>query len=155
MVKKISKNTKADIHTTELVTKIAELETNYLRVLADFKNQDRRFREQESQVVKLANSLLLEKLLFVLDSLKLAQAHLQDQGLTLILDQFLKILESEGLKKIETDNLPFDPNTMECSEVVAGEKDRVVETISEGYYLYEKVLRPAKVKVGSDQIKLS
>ncbi len=149
MVKKTPKNTSADTQTAELVTKIAELETNYLRVLADFKNQERRFREQESLVVKMANAILIEKMLFVLDSLKLAQSHLKDQGLTMILDQFVKILESEGLKKIDTENKVFDPTTMDCSETVIGEKDKVVETISEGYYLYEKVLRPAKVKVGS------
>jgi len=149
MVKKHSKNTSADAHTAELVTKIAELEANYLRILADFKNQERRFKEQETFVVKMANALLIEKMLFVLDSLKLAQVHLKDQGLTMILDQFIKVLESEGLKKIETENKEFDPNTMDCSEIVAGEKDQVIETVSEGYYLYEKVLRPAKVKVGS------
>ncbi len=67
----------------------------------------------------------------------------------MILDQFTKILESEGLKKIETENKEFDPATMDCSETVEGEKNKVIESISDGYYLYEKVLRPAKVKVGN------
>lgn len=151
MVKKTSKTN--DTQISELNAKVSELESNYLRVLADFKNQDRRHKEQESQIIRMANGVLLEKLLFVLDSLKLAETHLKDQGLIMILGQFVKILESEGLKKIDTTDQIFDPNTMDCSEIVAGEKDKVIETVSEGFYLYDKVLRPAKVKVGNGVIK--
>jgi molecular chaperone GrpE (heat shock protein) len=53
------------------------------------------------------------------------------------------------LKEIKTDHGQFDPLLMDCTEVVPGEKDQVVETVSKGYYLYDNVLRPAKVKVGS------
>ena len=69
MVKKTPKNTSSDVQTAELVTKVAEAEANYLRVLADYKNQERRFREQESLVVKMANSILIEKMLFVFSRL--------------------------------------------------------------------------------------
>lgn len=147
MVKKTSPNTASQVE--ELKLKVSQLESDYLRVLADFKNQERRHKELESQMVKMANASLLEKILFVVDSLKLAETHLKDPGLIMILGQFLKILESEGLTKIETSHQKFNPTTMDCLEVVPGEKDLVVETVSEGYHLYEKVLRPAKVKVGS------
>jgi molecular chaperone GrpE len=150
MVKKT--NPKTDSKILELESKITELNTNYLRVLADFQNQTRRHKEQESQIVKMANSSLIEKLLFVVDSLKLAENHLKDPGLIMIIGQFIKILESEGLTKIETTGKSFDPITMDCVETVDGEKDLVVETLSEGYNLFDKVLRPAKVKVGSGLI---
>jgi len=149
MVKKTKQDTKVDPQIAVLTQKVAEAESNYLRVLADYQNQERRRKDQEVQIVKMANASLIEKILFVVDSLKLAQTHLQDKGLTMILDQFIKILESEGLKKIETENLPFDPITMDCSEIVSGQKDLVVENVSDGYLLFDKVLRPAKVKVGN------
>jgi molecular chaperone GrpE len=154
MVKK-TKKTDQIISTQEAEAKAMaqyhEMEERYKRVLADFQNQERRHREQESQIIKMSNAALIEKLLFVVDSLQLAQSHLQDKGITMIVDQFTKILESEGLEKIITKDKPFDPLLMDCSEMVAGEKDLCIETISEGYFLNGKVLRPAKVRVGNGE----
>ncbi len=145
----LEKLQKLEEKVTLLSERYESAEEKYRRALADYQNQERRQKEKESQIIKMANASLIEKTLFILDSLKLAQSHLQDKGLTMILDQFVKILESEGLKKIETENLPFDPISMDCSEIVPGEKDLVIETVLDGYTLFEKVLRPAKVKVGN------
>ena len=135
-----------------LQNKIAELEAGYKRVLADYQNQERRHKELESQVVKFAQASLIEKMLLSFDALQMAQSHLKDKGLQIVLDQFTKTLESEGLKTIETNQQIFDPNTMDCFEIVPGPKDVVVETTSPGYLLFDKVLRPAKVKVGSGDL---
>lgn len=131
--------------------KIHELEENYKRVLADYKNQERRFKEGQNQVIKMANATLIEKLLLSLDALELAQKHLKDKGLQMVIDQFTATLSQEGLSPIETDHNLFDPILMDCVEVVPGKKDRVIETVNKGYYLFDKVLRPAKVKVGSGE----
>lgn len=148
MVKK-TKNQKDNQEIEVLSSKIIELEQNHKRVLADYQNQERRHKERESQIIKFAQATLIEKILLSLDSLEMAQTHLKDKGLQIVIDQFLKTLEGEGLKTIDTDNSAFDPNTMDCLELVSGQKDQVIETVSKGYLLYEKVLRPAKVKVGS------
>lgn len=131
--------------------KIKELENNYKRVLADYHNQERRFKEDQSKIIKMANATLIEKLLLDIDALELAQKHLNDHGLQMVIDQFKKTLIGEGLSEIDTDNKIFDPLTMDCVEVVPGKKDHVVETLTRGYYLFDKVLRPAKVKVGSGE----
>lgn len=148
MVKKTN-NQKYEKEIEVLQAKVAELEQNYKRALADYQNQERRHKDLEIQVVKFAQASLIEKLLLSLDSLEMAQVHLKDKGLQMVIDQFTKTLESEGLKAIETDNTMFDPNTMDCLEITAGEKDQVIETVSKGFLLYDKVLRPAKVKVGN------
>lgn len=148
MVKKI-KSTKTEIET--ILAKNEELENNYRRVLADYQNQERRFKEGQSLIVKFANATLLEKILLNIDSLEMAQSHLKDAGLDMVIKQFLETLKTEGLQLIESDNKPFDPMTMDCIEVVPGKKDAVVETVSKGYLLFDKVLRPAKVKVGSGE----
>ncbi len=146
MVKKTPKNsTEVD----ELKLRVDELENNYRRALADYQNQHRRHQEQESAIIKMASAGLIEKLLLTLDALKLAQSHLKDKGLQMVINQFMDTFSQEGLKSIDSDGKDFDPLTMDCVEIVPGEKDKVIETVSEGFYLYEKVLRPAKVKVGS------
>lgn len=148
MVKKI-KTTKTEIE--KILAKAEEHETNYKRVLADYQNQDRRFKESQSQIVKFANATLLEKILLNIDSLEMAQNHLQDAGLEIVIKQLHETLKTEGLQLIESDGKLFDPQTMDCIEVVPGKKDHVVSTLSKGYFLFDKVLRPAKVKVGSGE----
>ncbi|KKS92644.1 MAG: Protein GrpE [Candidatus Collierbacteria bacterium GW2011_GWB1_44_6] len=129
--------------------KLASTEEKYLRILADYQNQQRRHKEQESQIIKMASASLLEKLLLNMDSLQLAQSHLKDKGLQMVIEQFMVVFKEEGLALIETDGNDFDPITMDCTEIVPGKKDQVVETVAPGYFLFDKVLRPAKVKVGS------
>ncbi len=133
----------------EIEMKVDVAEEKYKRVLADYQNQARRHKEQESAIIRMASAILIEKLLLSLDSLQMAQSHLKDKGLQMVIDQFLTTFAEEGLSPIESDGKDFDPLTMDCTEVVPGKKDRVIETVSPGYYLNEKVLRPAKVKVGS------
>lgn len=149
MVKKHQTTTSKEIEKLNL--KINELEENYKRVLADYQNQERRFRDTQSQIVKFSSATILEKILLNLDSLEMAQKHIKDSGLDIVIKQFLETLKTEGLQLIESDNKPFDPLTMDCIEVVPGKKDQVVETLSKGYFLFDKVLRPAKVKVGSGE----
>ncbi len=146
MVKKVKKTNQ---ELEQLQQKVADLELNYRRVLADYQNQERRHKEMESQLVKMASATIIEKILLSLDSLELAQKHLNDKGLQMVIDQLLITLQSEGLEEIKTKDENFDPNTMDCLEIVEGKKDAVIENVSKGYTLYEKVLRPAKVKVGS------
>ncbi|MFZ3068998.1 MAG: nucleotide exchange factor GrpE [Microgenomates group bacterium] len=146
MVKKIQ-SSKKEIE--NLNFQVNELEGNYRRALADYQNQERRFRETQSQIVKFANATLLEKIVLNLDSLEMAQNHLKNAGLEIVIKQLLETLKNEGLQLIESDDKLFDPLTMDCIEVVPGKKNHVVSTLTKGYYLFDKVLRPAKVKVGS------
>jgi len=145
MVKKIRTN--PEIET--LKARIVELEANYKRVLADYQNQDRRFKEAQGQIIKFAGAMLIEKILPNIDSLETAATHIKDPGLKMVVKELQESLKSEGLQPIESDNKPFDPKIMDCIEAVPGKKGHVVETLTKGYFLYGKVLRPVKVRVGS------
>lgn len=133
----------------ELKQQLADLEEKLKRTLADYQNQSRRYQSRQSEVVLFANQKLLDKFLSLLDSLELAQSHLKDKGLTLIINQFYQILTSEEVEPIQTDNQPFNPETMDCTAVVEGGKNIVITTVSPGYTHHDRVLRPAKVEVGS------
>ncbi|MFZ2202472.1 MAG: nucleotide exchange factor GrpE [Microgenomates group bacterium] len=137
------------VKTKSLKEQVAFLDDKFKRALADYQNQEKRYEAQRSLLAKFANETLLDKILPVVDDLERAQAHLQDAGLGHVLKTFHQVLASEGLSVIESDQTDFDPAAMDCAEVVAGAKDKVVRTISKGYRLYDKVLRPAKVEVGN------
>ena len=128
--------------------KLEDFENRLKRALADYANLEKRVEREKEDFVKLANAQLVDKLLPVLDDLELCEKHLKDKGVSLVGDQFREVLKSEGLEEIKASGEKFDPETMDCVEIVAGPKNRVVEVALKGYLLNNRVIRPAKVKVG-------
>lgn len=132
----------------ELSTQIELLTNNWKRAAADYQNLQKRIEKEKEEWFKFSNLVLLERLLGLLDDLERAQAHLKDSGLDMVLKKLKNIFLDQGLKEIEvTVGGEFDPNFQECVEVVAGENQRVVQVLSKGYIMGERLVRPAKVKV--------
>ena len=118
------------------------------RALADYQNLAKRVEAERLEFVKYVLEQFLGKLLPAVDGLEAASAHLKDQGLDLAVSQLKTILTDEGVKEMSLLNQVFDPKTAECVEIVPGKKDQVVSVTQKGYLLNDKVLRPARVKVG-------
>jgi len=137
-----------EVEIKALQEKISEMEGNWKRDLADYKNLVDRTNKEKKQFIEFANEVLVLKLLAVYDSLEMLGKYNQDQGLLLTIKQFEQVLKEEGLKEIEALGKDFNTNEMEGIEMVEGEKDKVVEVLTKGFYLKEKILRPARVKVG-------
>lgn len=133
----------------ELEQKIYELENNWKRALADYKNLEKRVTEEREEIFKFANQILISKLIFIMDSLEMLGDHLNDMGLNMILKEFRQILNDEGLEEIEAEGKDFDTGVMEAIEMIEGEEGKVIEVTQKGYMLRNKVIRPAKVKVGT------
>jgi molecular chaperone GrpE len=99
----------------------------------------------------------LEAVLEVVDNLERAKEVAEPEsksiadGVELIRQQVLGILQAEGVGPIETIGQEFDPNIAEAVGVEQVEPDQhnvVISEVQRGYRLGEKVLRPARVKVG-------
>lgn len=134
--------------TAKLEQKIAELEDKWKRAIADYHNLEKRVTSQQSEFVKFANAALISRLLNIIDDLNRAANHLKDPGLKLIINQLNDLLATEGVTAIEAMGKPFDAHTMEAVDTIDGPENQVVDIVATGYMLNDKVLRPAKVKVG-------
>lgn len=132
----------------ELQQQLEEFDGKYKRALADYQNLQKRVTEEKVEWIRASNRDLLLRLLPVLDTLMMAEKHLQDQGLQVSINQFLDILKGEGVIRVKTVGEDFNPHTMECVITEVGEENKVLEELRAGYMLYDKVLRPAQVKVG-------
>lgn len=144
-MKKDSQNKKIQ----ELEKTIQEWRAKYLRALADYQNLEKRIREVRAEEVKLAGKNIILKLLPIIDILEKAEEVLHDQGLTLALRELHNVLTSESAVKMKVLGQTYDPYRMECIELVyGGDENKVVEEIRTGYTIFDKVLRPARVKVG-------
>jgi len=128
-----------------------ELENLLKRALADYQNLKKRVDQDKKDFVKFATASVLDKFLSVLDDLERTQNHLKNDGLKLSIDQFKKVLSSEGVEEIKVLNTPFDPNTSDCTELIKGKKNKIIEIVKKGYTLHGKVLQPAQVKVGKGE----
>lgn len=127
---------------------VEENEGKYKRALADYHNLQKRVNEEKGEWIRSANKELLLRLLPILDTLMLVENHIKDQGITVSIQQFLDILKNEGVTRIKTVGEEFDPYTMECVTIEAGEDNKVLEELRAGYLMNEKVIRAAQVKVG-------
>jgi molecular chaperone GrpE len=135
----------------ELEERNAELENNWKRALADYRNLQKRTEEERVAFAEFANSALIRQLLPIVDNLEMLDKHVKDPGLTMILKEFKNILEQEGATQIEAFEKDYDPLTMEAVETVTGPKNKVVEVISNGYLFKNKLIKPSRVKVGSGE----
>jgi molecular chaperone GrpE len=142
---------------TDLEERIVELESQLKRSLADYQNLERRISNEKDQLSKFGITILITKILPVLDNLKKAVNHISDSGLNMVLSQMEQVLTSEGVEeiKIEKGSI-FDPKIAEAIEVINGKKDnQVAEVLKTGYTISGKLLRPAQVKVFKSKVENS
>ena len=132
-----------------------DLKDRYLRTLADFENFRKRSEREKSDFFKYALGGLLRELLPVLDNFDRALDHAGEgddfhRGVLLIYKQLFDTLTKHGLRPIDRANVPFDPK---IHEAVVSEQDpsvpshTVVAVLQKGYFLHDRLLRPAMVKV--------
>ncbi len=132
----------------QLEIKIAELEDQLKRAVADYRNLERRSSEERSEAIRFANKSLIESLLPALDTLFLAGKYTKDESVKLTIARILEVLKENGIEKINTFDAQYNAQLMEAVEAIEGEKDKVIEEMRPGFTVYGKLIRPAQVKVG-------
>ena len=152
---------------TQLEAKVADLEQQlekekkeYLFLMAEFDNFRKRTMKEKVEIIKNAAEKAMKDILPVIDDFERALQAMNDQkdvqglkeGVELIYNKFIKYLEANGVKAIESDKAEFDT---ELHEAVANFptpeeelKGKVIDTVQKGYKINDKVLRHAKVVVG-------
>ena len=139
--------------TAALIQERDDYKNKYLRALADYQNLDRRMCDERVEIRKSAEASVILDLLPFLDTLNQAEVFIKDPGLKMVKDTFIQQLASMGVKTIDVLNKEYDPYTAEAIEVVAGEQENiVVEVVRNGYMLFDKILRPAQVKVSKKSL---
>lgn len=127
----------------------------YLRTLADFENFRKRSEREKEDFRRYALVGVIRDLLPVIDNFDRALEHAEEgdefhKGVALIYKQLFDVLQRHGLKTISESGVRFDPN---IHEAVVREEDpsvpshTVVAVLQKGYFLHDRLLRPAMVKV--------
>lgn len=132
----------------------------YLRLVAEFDNFKKRNARERIDLIQTAGKEVIYSLLDVLDDCDRAEKQLQNsndinqvrEGVQLVFNKLRLVLQSKGLKQMESINTDFDVEKHEAiTEIPAPTeklKGKVLDEVQKGYYLNDKLIRFAKVVVG-------
>lgn len=144
----------------EAKEEIEQLKDKYLRSVAEFDNYRKRTLKEKAELILNGSEKAVQAILPVIDDMERAIANAEKtedvevlrEGMKLIYNKTNKIMESLGVKKIDTENADFDTNFHEAVAMVPGmgddKKGKVLDCVQTGYTLNDKVIRHAKVAVG-------
>ena len=139
---------------------IESLKDKYLRQVAEFDNYRKRTLKERAELILNGGEKAIKAILPVVDDMERAMkngANTDDpqvlrDGMELIYNKMMKTLESLGVTKIETENADFDTDLHDAEALLPGmgddKKGKVIDCITTGYKLNDKVIRHAKVAVG-------
>jgi len=144
----------------KLQDELAEAKDKYIRLYAEFDNHRRRTAKEKLEMIQSANEQLLKALIPVSDDFERAENSFKEktdkeaEGFFLIQNKFKKVLDQYGVKAMPTEKgSTFDADFHEAiTQIPAPEeklKGKVVDVVEKGYLLNDKVIRFAKVVVGS------
>lgn len=144
----------------KLQSDLAEQKDKFIRLYSEFENFRRRTAKEKLDLIQSANEQLLKSLLPVLDDFDRAEKAFGErnekelEGIFLIRSKFRKILEQAGVKPMDIQQgSDFDADFHDAiTQVPAPEeklKGKIVDVVESGYLLNDKVIRFAKVVVGS------
>jgi len=145
----------------ELEAQVKEWHDKFLRKAAEFENYKRRTENDQFNLINYAAESLIIKLLPVIDDLERSLLHIDDEknidavkeGIKLVYEKFLKVLDEQGVKKMQVKGVPFN---VDYHDALMQKQDAsvpphtVLEEIEKGYIYRDKVIRHAKVIVSEE-----
>ena len=149
------KEEKTEEKTAEKKEEDEDLNTRYMRLMADFQNFRRRTEKEKSDIYAFGNEKLVSDLLPVLDNMERALAAAPEgdkfaEGMELIYKQMVDVLKKNKVEEIEAEGKVFDPNLHNAVMRQAkegAESDTIITVLQKGYTLNGKVVRPSTVIV--------
>lgn len=157
----LEEGTVADLDTivAGLEAQVTEKDERYLRLYAEFENFKKRSRKEKLDLMDTAGRKTMMALLPVIDDFDRAAKQAEsdpdtqkvwESGLGLIVKKMMKTLDGQGLKPMVSTGEIFNADFHEAiTEIPAPDMaGKVVDTVENGYFLNEKIIRHAKVVVG-------
>ncbi len=129
----------------------------FLRAQAELENYKKRVEREKSNLVKYGNEELIKAILPIMDNLERALDHAPGEnpdglleGIKITFNQLHQVLEKFGVTPIPAVGEPFDPSKHEAMMRVESEDhepNTVVTELQKGYFLNDRLIRPAMVSV--------
>jgi len=143
-----------------LAARADRLLANWQRAQADFSNFRKQVEQEKEVFAHMANASLLMGILPVLDDLERALQTVAPQmksltwvdGIWLIHQKLLAVMNGYGLEAISTDSGKFDPRLHESVAEEEGPEGEIVSVVQQGYMVRGRLIRPSLVTVGRSSV---
>jgi molecular chaperone GrpE len=144
----------------KLQEELQEQKDKYLRLFAEFDNFKRRSAKERIELIQTAGKEVITSLLDVLDDCDRAEKQMQNtddpkqikEGVQIVFNKLRSTLQAKGLKPMESIHTEFDVEKHEAITEIPAPNDalkgKVLDEVTKGYYLNDKLIRFAKVVVG-------
>lgn len=139
---------------------IEQKDKEYLYLMAEFDNFKKRTRREIAEIIKNGAENVLKGILPIIDDFERGikamnentDANSVKEGIEMIYTKFIKYLQQNGVNAIASEDADFNVDLHEAIAMVPvddeSKKGKVIDTITKGYTLNDKVIRHAKVAVG-------
>jgi molecular chaperone GrpE len=152
---------KTELKIAELEMQVKDWQDKLLRKAAEFENYKRRTENDQFNLINYAAESFIIKLLPIVDDFERTLEHIDDidnnksvkDGIKLVYEKLLKVLNDQGIKKMQTKGQPFN---VDYHDALMQRKDdsvpdhTVLDEIESGYLYRDKVIRHAKVIVSEE-----
>ena len=149
-----------EISLEEMTAKADEYLDGWQRARAEFANYKKRVLRENTEIRQVARGEVIKLFLDIADDLDRALQNKPEQGegeswaggINIIFQKLRTRLEAEGIKPMNPLGEEFDPNIHEAlmkEESDEYKSGQIIEVMQEGYWIGEKVLRPALVRVAA------
>ena len=144
----------------QLKADLADQKDKYLRLMAEFENFRRRTAKERLDLIQTAGKDVIVSMLEVMDDCDRAEKQLnsaddisvQKEGIQLVFNKVRSTLQSKGVTAMESLHKDFNVELHEAITEIPvtdnKQKGKVVDEITKGYFLNDKIIRFAKVVVG-------
>ena len=138
---------------------LEESKKEYMFLMAEFDNFRKRTIKEKADIIRNATERAMKDLLPVVDDFErglLAMSETTDaeavkEGMELIYNKFIKYLDQNGVKAIDSTGADFDTELHEAIAMIPAtdesQKGKVIDTVMKGYTINDKVIRHSKVAV--------
>ena len=138
---------------------LEESKKEYMFLMAEFDNFRKRTIKEKADIIRNATERAMKDLLPVVDDFErglLAMDETTDaeavkEGMELIYNKFIKYLDQNGVKAIDSTGADFDTELHEAIAMIPAtdesQKGKVIDTVMKGYTINDKVIRHSKVAV--------
>lgn len=141
--------------------KIIELNDRYLRLYSEFDNYRKRTIKEKSDIIRSAGEDVFKAIIPTIDDFERAikanelvtEAEPIKEGMILIFNKFKHTCTTKGLEAMDSIGKPFNADIMEAITHIPSPtedmKGKVIDDVEKGYKLGDKVIRFAKVVIGT------
>lgn len=132
-------------NTEEIVSQDPDYKDMYVRLYADMDNLKKRLTKEKNESVEKTKIKMIESILDMDNDISIALKNMGDipEGVNLIVKKLKNFLKSQGIEEILVDK--YDPDIHEVISVIETGEEKIVEVVSNGYKMGDRVVRYPKI----------